>query len=106
MLFRLLWVVCVFALRFFAQPAPLVPAADVPPPPIEDRIALAADGGSDDGDDPSDLDDDDDPSDDVVLPGAIVSAAPPVTVLRLALPLRTLSDKNGCDRLFRPPRLA
>jgi len=105
-IFRLLWVVCVFALRFFAQPAPLVPAADAPPPPIEDRIAIAADGGTADGDDPSDLDDDDDDSDDVVLPGAIVSAAPPVTVLRLAWSIRTLSDRNGCDRLFRPPRLA
>jgi hypothetical protein len=103
---RLLWIVCVFALRFFAQPPPLVPSADAPPPPMEDRVAVADDTNDDSSDDPSDVDDDDDDSDDVALPAAIHSATPPVTVVRPAWSIRTLSDKNGCDRLFRPPRLA
>ena len=106
MIFRLLWVVCVLALRFFAQPASLVPSADAPPPPVEDRLAVADDANDDSSDDPSDVDDDDDDPDDVALPAAIVSAAPPMTVVRPAWSIRTLTSKNGCDRLFRPPRLA
>jgi hypothetical protein len=106
-IFRLLWVACVFALRFFAQPAPLVPSADAPPPAAEDRLAVA-DGTSDaDSDDPSDVDDDDDDDDDdVALPAAIFPAAPRVTVAEATWSILTLTDKNGCDRLFRPPRLA
>jgi hypothetical protein len=103
---RLLMVVCAFALRFFAQPAPLVQSADAPPPPIEDRLAVAADSGADTSDDPSDVDDDDDDSDDVALPAAIVSARPPATAVRPAWSFPTLADKSGCARLFRPPRHA
>jgi len=105
-IFRLLSVMCVLALRFFAQPASLVSSADAPPQAAEDRVAVAEGTGDSDGDDPSDVDDDDDDGNDAVLPAAIVSATPVVTAIRPAWSIDALTDKNGCHRLFRPPRHA
>jgi hypothetical protein len=104
---RLIWIACVLGLRFLApQPPPLVPSADAPPPPIEDRLAVADDARDDGADDPADVDDDDDDDDDVALPTAIPHAEPPAADVRPSWSLLLLADRDGCDRLFRPPRHA
>jgi len=103
---RIAWIVLLLALRFVAQPGPLVPHIDAPPPPTEDRIAVADDDSADGADDPSDVDDDDDDSDDIALPAAIVSTRPPVSAARPMWSILTLADKNAADPLFRPPRHA
>jgi hypothetical protein len=100
------WVVCVLALRFFAQPGGLVPAIDAPPPTVEDRLAVAGDDCNDRADDPSDVDDDDADSDDAALPAGIVAVIAPPAVAPPSWSILTLADKNAADPLFRPPRHA
>lgn len=103
---RITSIVCVLLLRFFAQPAPFAPDAAAPPPPAQERIAVADDGASDGGDEPSDFDDSDDDPDDVALPAAIAAIVPCVPAPPAAWRLLPLTDKDSRDPLFRPPRAA
>jgi hypothetical protein len=105
---RLLWILMVLGLRFFApQPAPFSPAVDAPPPPTEDRIADTAGSDSDSSsDDPSDLDDDDDDDDDVMLPARIVPLLPIAVAARYSWLIHSLADKNTLEPPCPPPRQA
>jgi hypothetical protein len=104
--FRLGCVLLIFALRFFAHAAPVMPAIDALPPPSEDRIAAVADDGREAlAEEPSNLDDDDD-DDEVALSARPATAPPQPVAVRLSWSVRTLADKHVRGSPFRPPRSA
>ncbi len=102
---RVLAVAWVFALRLAAQAAP-VAAAEGPASPAPEMTSAHREATGDGADAPFDLDDDDDDPDDAALPAGIALFIPdPVTQLR-SWSVGPLATKCTLDPLFRPPRRA